>query len=418
MQSLNDQELTQLLAQGESHRCEWTQQWNKKTSPEKLRTTVCAFANDLAGQNAPGIFVVGVDDAGIPLPDFRVSDELLKTLADARSDGQILPPPTLIVEKRYIALTKEKITKEIALVTVWPSIAPPVRFNGRIHIRVGPSQRLATGEEERILNEKRRFKDQSYDAHPVSGPTLADINRVYFEYDYLARTFHPDVLEANGRSYEERLASLGMIVSDQEPVPTVAGILVLGTQPRRWIPGAYIQFLRIRGWNLGDPVVDHQEIDGNLETIVRRLEEKMQAILSHAIDIQAGFQARDTSAYPWEALKQLLRNAVLHRSYENTHAPIMVYWFDDRIVISNPGGPYGRVTLENFGQPGQTDYRNPRLADAMKALKLVERFGCGIELSQRALAQNGNPPLQFEVSTSDVKITIYRRGTAHAHLDS
>jgi Ni,Fe-hydrogenase III small subunit len=47
---------------------------------------------------------------------------------------------------------------------------------------------------------------------------------------------------------------------------------------------------------------------------------------------------------------------------------VRVYWFDDRIEIYNPGGPYGAVTVENFGRPGVTDYRNPHLADAIKVL--------------------------------------------------
>jgi ATP-dependent DNA helicase RecG len=68
----------------------------------------------------------------------------------------------------------------------------------------------------------------------------------------------------------------------------------------------------------------------------------------------------------------------MHRSYEGTNAPIMVYWFDDRIEIINAGGPYGRVTAENFGKPGFADYRNPNIAETMKVLGFVQRFGVGI----------------------------------------
>ena len=66
------------------------------------------------------------------------------------------------------------------------------------------------------------------------------------------------------------------------------------------------------------------------------------------------------------ALQQLARNAVLHRTYEATNAPSRVYWFSDRIEIHSPGGLFGRVNAENFGEPDVTDYRNPSLAEAMK----------------------------------------------------
>ena len=87
---------------------------------------------------------------------------------------------------------------------------------------------------------------------------------------------------------------------------------------------------------------------------------------------------RRTSHYPKAVLQQLIRNAVLHRTYEATNAPIKVYWFDDRIEIHSPGGPFGTVTEKNFGTPGITDYRNPNIADALKVLGFVQRFGVGI----------------------------------------
>ncbi len=76
-------------------------------------------------------------------------------------------------------------------------------------------------------------------------------------------------------------------------------------------------------------------------------------------------------------MQQLVRNAVLHRTYETTNAPVRVYWYSDRIEIHSPGGLYGQVNPENFGQPQVTDYRNPLLAEAMKALGFVQRFGVG-----------------------------------------
>jgi len=81
---------------------------------------------------------------------------------------------------------------------------------------------------------------------------------------------------------------------------------------------------------------------------------------------------------------------------------------DDNIEIQNPGGPFGQVNQENFGHPGITDYRNPHLAEAMKNLGYVQRFGVGIALARRELEKNGNPPLEFMIAGNHVLATIKR----------
>jgi ATP-dependent DNA helicase RecG len=70
--------------------------------------------------------------------------------------------------------------------------------------------------------------------------------------------------------------------------------------------------------------------------------------------------------------------------------------------IHSPGGPYGNVTPENFGRPGVTDYRNPNLAEAMKVFGFVQGFGRGIAIARRELEKNGNPPPEFQVTSSAV----------------
>lgn len=85
-------------------------------------------------------------------------------------------------------------------------------------------------------------------------------------------------------------------------------------------------------------------------------------------------------------------NAVMHRDYEAT-APIRFYWFADRIEIQNPGSLYGEASRENF--PRQNAYRNPVVAEAMKTLGYVNRYGSGVERAQEAPKTNGNPPAAF-----------------------
>jgi ATP-dependent DNA helicase RecG len=97
----------------------------------------------------------------------------------------------------------------------------------------------------------------------------------------------------------------------------------------------------------------------------------------------------------------------VHRTYDGTNAPVRINWFRDRVEIQNPGGLYGHVTPENYRRV--TDYRNPVLAEAMKVLGYVERFGVGIARAEAALRGNGHPPPEFVFEATHVLVTVQGR---------
>jgi ATP-dependent DNA helicase RecG len=398
---LSDVELEALLDDLESDRAERKGSFKGGDAPEKVRQAVCAFANDLPGHGQAGVVFVGADDQG-HLVGLPITDDLLLDLANMRSEGNILPQPSMSVEKRALRGT------EVAVVTVLPADAPPVRYKGRTYIRTGPRRDIANLQDERILNERRRHGTLPFDLQPVSFASLADLSRSTFETEYLPGAFSDDVLQANHRTFEERLSACRMIESVGNPVPTVLGCLVVGNQPRDLIPCAYIQFLRLDGTGLDAPIVDEAAIDGQLSEVLSRIDEKIKANISSAVDIHSSSTEVRHADYPLAALQQLVRNAVMHRTYEATHAPIRFTWFKDRIEIINPGGPFGMVTPANFGEPGMTDYRNPNVAEAMKVLGYVQRFGVGIAIARRLLQQNGNPPPEFEPRATHVLVTVRR----------
>ena len=395
-----DKELEALLGDIESDLAERKESW-RGDAPESGRQAVCAFANDLPDHRKPGVLFVGARDDGSPSA-LTVTDELLRTLSDIRTDGNILPPPSIMVEKRMLK------GAEMAIVIVQPLDAPPVRYKGRIWVRIGPRRAVATPQDERILNEKRRYRDIPFDVQPIPSSALPALDRLLFEQEYLPNAFARDVIVANERSYEQKLASCRMIASVDDPVPTVLGVLVLGVSPRDWIPGAYVQFVRFDGTGVTDPVLDETAVDGVLSQILRRIDEKIDSHNRIEVDIRSADRELRSVPYPRAALQQLIRNAVMHRTYEHTNAPVRVYWFDDRIEIISPGGPFGAVTQENFGQPGITDYRNPNLADAMRVMGFVQKFGIGIQTARAELRKNGNPEPEFRVEPTIVLATVRR----------
>lgn len=393
---MTDAELEKLLCDIESDRAE---RKASLSNSGRIREALCAFANDMPNHKQPGVVFVGAQDDG-SCAHLSVTDELLRTLSDMRSDGNILPIPVLTVQKRILNGC------EMAVIIVEPSDFPPVRYKGRIWIRVGSRRAMASAEEERRLNEKRRAKDLPYDLRPIRESTLKDLDLDLFARTYLPAAVADDVLQLNERSIDQKLASLRFIAAGVDDAPTVVGLLGIGKSPADFIPGAYVQFLRIDGDTLADPIIDQKELHGPLPDLLRWLDELLSINIHVATDIVSGSLEKQFPDYPISALQQYVRNAVMHRNYETSNAPVQVHWFSNRVEIQNPGGPYGRVTRQNFGQPGVTDYRNPNVAEVMKNLGFVQRFGVGLAIAEKALVSNGNPAPRFHVEDTNILVVV------------
>lgn len=401
MSNFTDAELLQIIEIGESDAVEFKESLSG-SAPERIREAICAFANDLPDHRKPGLILVGVKD-DITLGTTPITDELLRQLADMKTDGNIVPPPSLTVEKRRLQ------GKEVAVVKVEPSDSPPVRCRGAIHIRTGPRRDTATAQDERILNEKRRYLERPFDLYPVLSSQISDLNLALFSYEYLPKAFSAEILDANDRSLNEQLAATKMIAAADDPTATVLGILALGKNPQDFLPGAYVQFLRVDGNELTDDIVDSLAVRGTISDQIRRLDDKLIAHNRIAVDIISGPIEKRTALYPIEAVQQITRNAIMHRTYEGTNAPVHVYWYNDRIEVLSPGGVFGSITAENFGKPGFVDYRNPNLAEAMRTLELVQRFGVGIRIARRLLAEAGHPEPKFEINSTHASAIIHAK---------
>ncbi len=175
-------------------------------------------------------------------------------------------------------------------------------------------------QDERILNEKRRYGDRPFDLYPISRTDLSDLNLALFSYDYLPKAFSEEVLEANDRSLEEQLAATKMITAVDDTTATVLGILTIGKIHKTFCRGL-------------------------------------------------------------------------------------------RIEVLSPGGVFGTITAENFGEPGYVDYRNPNLADAMCTFGFVQRFSMGIPIARRLLAASRHPEPKFEIDSTFARAIIQARSS-------
>lgn len=376
---ITQETLDQLLNSVEADRVEKTISTNDAA---KFGEAICSFCNDFPGHQKPGYLIVGVRDNGSPCGQ-PIDENLLQTLMQFRTDGRIVPPPVMTVAgfaypDGYVVVAE-----------VQPSLQPPVRFKGKVCIRIGPRKATATEAEERRLSEKRSSFASNWDTLPCHGSTLDDIGVDIFKLTYLPNAIDEETLLANGREIKNQLASL-KFYDLKANCPTHAAILMFGKNPRFFIPGAYVQYVRFTG---NDEVSDFEyetRFEGDLTTQMRVMEEFIKAQIIKKVLRHIG-ESHELN-FPVFALKELLFNAVIHRDYQS-NAPIKFYEFGDRIEISNAGGLYGKARPENF--PTENDYRNPTLAEAAYNLGYVNRFNLGVKRATDALIKNGNPAPKF-----------------------
>lgn len=360
-----------------------------------IRKAICALANDLQGRGG-GDVIIGVDKQGRPVGGVNTSDEALLTFTNIRDEGLILDRPSMVVTgELYQGLP-------VIRIRVNASRTPPVRFENVVYVRPGPSTQRATRDDERVLTERRRSFETPFDVRPVAGSTLDDLDVELFRAEYLPQAVAPSVLEENHRSIEQQLASLRL--ADLDGTPTVLGLLLVGLAPTDRIPGAYLQFVRYEGSDVGGAVLDEQELRLNVVDAAERLESLLKGHLRTRLIEVSGFREEPRPNYPIDALREVCMNALMHRNYESSNAPVRIAWFDDRIEVTNPGGPFGQVRADNFDRVN--DYRNPSLAAAMKSLGYVNQFGRGIGRIRAALSRNGNPEPEFVVDDASWTVVM------------
>ena len=388
---ITKEHLQKILSDTESYHIEKTVATDNM---DKFSQAICAFSNDVADSKKKGYLLIGVRDNG-ELAGLQVDDKLLLQISNIRTDGNILPQPVMTVEKFSFA------QGDVLVVEVTPSQVPPVRYRGRIWVRVGPRKSIATEAEEKLLTERRLSNIRTFDAMPCLGTTLEDLDITLFKKEYLSKAVAEDILQEDKRTIEEQMASLGLYDLRYQ-CPTNAAIVLFGNNPERFLHGAYIQYVRFKGLDRAGDIINEHKFSGNLCKVLPRIDVFVETSIAQKRPIPISvLREKTVSKYPYWATRELLMNAIMHRDYES-NAPVAFYEYDDRIEIQNAGGLYGKVSANNF--PNVSDYRNPFIAEAMKVLGYVNRFSRGVYRVQKELEENGNGKASFDFSL----ITAFR----------
>ncbi len=199
--------------------------------------------------------------------------------------------------------------------------------------------------------------------------------------------------ESGADALERRLAALGLGAGAGAGWhPTVAGLLLFGRAPHHALPQVQVKAARFRGTDVSGFIVDRAELSGAAGPLIEAVSQFVTRNMRVGGAIE-GVYRRDVPEYPIQAVREAVTNAVAHRDYSLAGQKVQVRMFDDRLEIESPGGLAGPVTLDTLEVRRYS--RNPRLAQAMYMLRLVEEMGTGIRRIKRALAELGSQPPSF-----------------------
>ena len=349
MSKIND-----ILEQPEGRRLEF-----KETVPSKsdLSKTVIAFANDAGGEIYIGIKDDPREVVGI------AEDELLQIEEKVSSLIHDLCTPTILPEISFLKIED----KHIARVQIYKGSTPPYYLKSRnvedgTFIRVGSTNRQASIE---MINELRRQQNNiSYDRELVYSATVGQLDLSSFGEQFKEKT---------GENLTENiLRKLELTKENQgHELPTNALILLSDSQLKRQLfPYAKIECARFKGTTPGN-FIDQKTMDGPLGL---QSEQAFQFVLRHisqGTTDYTGVYRNDRWEYPITAIREIIRNAVIHRDYSLSGKDIKIAIFDDKVEVTSPGKLMPSVDFSLL-EAGQSEIRNKVLAPVFKRLGIIE----------------------------------------------
>jgi len=202
-------------------------------------------------------------------------------------------------------------------------------------------------------------------------------------------------------------------------VPNLAGLLLFGLYPQATYPGFSITAVVVPGYEIGNVAedgarfIDNKRIEG---TIPQMLEGAMAFVKSNnkvRTIIDENGRRADKTEYPVKAVREIILNALIHRDYSahTESSPVRIMFFADRLEVENPGGLYGRLTLDELGKVG-ADTRNPAIAAALELLISTENRFSGIPTIRQEMQAADLPAPVFDNSRGVFRVTLYNnKGT-------
>jgi ATP-dependent DNA helicase RecG len=397
-------ELWTELIQTDEHRRLEAKPGNEIGNP--VMQTVCAYANTeglhggyiLIGieedSNSPGGYVV----TGVKNPDKRQNE----LVTQCTSKFNVIVRPEIDV-----GVVNNKTVIGVYIPESEPGDKPVYMkkqgMNKGTYIRVGSTDQLCT--EDEIFRFIQKKNARPYDETVIPQTSLSDINpKALEEYRKLRKKKTPNAAELN-YSDEDLLYALHCSeIIDGIPKPTIAGLILFGTDAvlHRYFSMMRFDYVRVKGreWggNKNDSVYYSIELRESLLTLLPKAEAAIMEGIEREFSFPQGHLTRDEKpVIPYDVIRELLVNAVMHRDYQAA-SPVLVIKYTDRIEFHNPG--YSLKPLDNIGTPGSTA-RNQTIASVLHETEYAENKGSGIAKVRRIMDEAQLPPPKFASSETE-----------------
>lgn len=385
----------------------------EKGTPEHLYDTLSSFSN----QDNGGIILFGVDeeDAYAVCGVYNAQD-LQKHVAEQCEQMEPVVRPLFTV---CSINDKTVVSAEIAPCTVFDR---PCFYKGKgrmkgSYIRVGEADKPMTEYEvysyeafKRKLQDELRV-DPRADMKQLN-PNLLQLYyaRIKQEKPNLAANSEIDILHLQGMAIDQK--------------PTVAGEMIFGVYPQSLFPQYSVIASVVPGTRIGalgeegERFTDDKRIEGTLSQMLEEGVAFVARNMKTSVIVDEYGRRADKAEYPLKAIREALLNALVHRDYSlhTENAPIRLLLFSDRLEIENPGGLYGRGTLEQLGNAA-LDVRNPYIAGALEVFLQSENRYSGVPTMRREMQRHGLLPPKFESQRGLFRVTFYNTPEKNTQTD-
>jgi len=361
----------------ENQNIEYKQSWH-----DDYLKWVCGFANAIGG-----VIYIGKDDTGnvVHLTDYaRLLEEIPNKIRNAMGiicDVQLHDED----DKKYISIKVNPYSVAVSL-------------RGRYYYRSGSAKMELTGVE---LNEFLLKKaGQTWDDVIEEGATVKDID------DASIAKFIEDSNE-KGRMPETKGFSTFQILEKLKLTEGKklkrAAIIMFGKEPMRFYPNIQVKIGRFG--KDGSDLKFHEVVEGNIVQMLQEVQVQLNyKFLTRPVTFE-GFQRVEKDQYPIQALREMLLNALVHRTYMG--ATIQMRVFDDKLSIWNEGGlPFG-LSLEDLKSDHNSRPRNPNIANACFFAGYIDTWGRGTLKIINACKEAGLPDPEIKEMNGGVEVTIF-----------
>ena len=394
----------------ENARVEYKRNWN----PETILHSICAFANDIDNWGG-GYIIIGIEEEnGMP----KLPVEGLEKSSIDRINKELLQKCNLI-EPRYIPVVEQTTFAGADIIVLWiPGgdarpykcpIAFPTEKSAKAekayYIRKLSNTIRANQLEEKeliMLANNVPFDDRANMTANVEDMRASLIS----EYLYaVGSDLYSDSLK---RPLADLASDMRLIGGPSEMrKPLNVGLMFFNERP-----DDFFGYARIEVVDKPDPTgigMTEKVFTGPLD---RQLRDALSYIQNYIIKekvtkVPERAEAERIYNYPYAAVEEALSNAVYHKSYQ-IGEPITVSVTPDRMEITSLPGPDRTIPSEDIANRKMVSrrYRNRRIGDFLKELKLVEGRNTGIPTILHAMRQNGSDLPIFETDDERTYLTV------------